>query len=41
LADICAILEQAGKSENWPEIDVNAPKLPTEMKTVSDYIRGL
>lgn len=41
LADICAILEEAGKSENWPEIDVNAPKLPTAMKTVSDYIRDL
>ena len=41
LADLCTILEGAGNSENWEEIDKNAPRLPDLMQQISNYINAL
>jgi len=41
LADLCTILETAGKSGDWDEIDKNAPRLTGVMQKVCDYINAL
>ena len=41
LADLCLSLETAGKSEDWEQIDTDAPKLAGAMGVVVEYIQGL
>jgi len=41
LADLCADLEAAGKSEDWETIDASAPRLPGIVKDVVAYISKL
>ena len=41
LADLCQTLETAGKAENWDEIDEAAPRLPSTIQRVVEYINNL
>ena len=41
LADLCLSLETAGKSEDWDQIDADAPKLEQAINVVVEYIQGL
>ena len=41
LADLCYALENAGKAEDWPTIEAEAPKLGGAMAAVADYIAKL
>ncbi|MEE9318466.1 MAG: Hpt domain-containing protein, partial [Rhodospirillales bacterium] len=41
LADLCQTLETAGKAEDWDEIDMAAPSLPSTMEKVVEYIDNL
>jgi len=41
LADLCQILETAGKAENWDEIDKAAPRLPGTIEKVVKYMDNL
>jgi len=41
LADLCQILETAGKAEDWDEIDEAAPRLPDIIEKVVKYIQNL
>ena len=38
LADLCAALERAGKDDDWPTIERNAPKLRGCMSEVAEFI---
>lgn len=41
LADLCLTLESAGKADNWDEIDEAAPRLPSVIQRVVEYIDNL
>jgi len=41
LADLCETLETAGSAENWDEIDEAAPRLPSTMEKVVEYIKNV
>ena len=41
LADLCEVLEKAGKSEDWATIDDSAPRLSGIVQDVIDYIKAL
>ena len=41
LADLCVTLESAGKAEDWDEIDKAAPRLPSTIQRVVEYIDNL
>ena len=41
LADLCQTLETAGKAEDWDEIDKAAPRLPSTIEKVIEYIDNL
>jgi len=41
MANLCTILEAAGKSDDWQEIDKSAPRLTGLMQQVTDYIDAL
>ena len=38
LSDLCQALETAGEAEDWPAIEVAAPRLREHMQDVADYI---
>ncbi len=40
LADLCAALERAGKDDDWPTIERDAPKLRGCMSEVAEFIDG-
>ena len=41
LADLCQTLETAGKAEDWDEFDQAAPRLPSTVQRVVEYIDNL
>jgi len=41
LVDLCLTLESAGKADNWDEIDEAAPRLPSVIQRVVEYIDNL
>jgi len=41
LADLCAVLEKAGKADEWDEINTTVPKLATSFGKVADFIYKL
>jgi len=41
LADLCQTLEEAGKTEDWDEIDKAAPRLSSTIRKVVEYIENL
>jgi signal transduction histidine kinase/CheY-like chemotaxis protein/HPt (histidine-containing phosphotransfer) domain-containing protein len=41
LAELCLALEEAGKSENWADIEASAPQLQDVLGNVVEYIESL